>query len=313
MFYNPMFTISSLIIKFVVGRVNLPAIFKFLAPIFFNSARSLIRSEGLLPTLRVLFSINREIMRRGAIRNITSNPSLNPIVVSTLTNVLTGHWGELIANSDTINRNFKWYVTGLIITKFNSIIFYLFRVSVGIILSCLGIIFTTDLGVFGFLKTYASYVIDFVQDHTHLKFYTKVSKKVIKSVQKVQDVYVQAPTFKGVEDVSSNSYSLFGWFLLGSLITGAALIGIDYYFHDYITNVPFLGSISDMAHNSGTRISEGISKSYNYFKSFFVSQPPFDPDYRTPEITLPPTPHITPPSSPTGSDRTITPGNYSNP
>ena len=89
MLFSPLYHISSLIIKFIVRRVNLPSIFyEFSSPRrgFFLS-RSLIRSEGLIPPegIRTLRFINAEIGRGGTISAIITNHSLNPIVVGPIT------------------------------------------------------------------------------------------------------------------------------------------------------------------------------------------------------------------------------------
>nr|YP_010977176.1 hypothetical protein UYH48_mgp41 [Daedaleopsis confragosa]WNZ34381.1 hypothetical protein [Daedaleopsis confragosa] len=270
MIYNPIYHISSFIIRFVVRRVNLPNVFRFLATSYFAAARSLMRSEGLLPTLRVLNLINREVMRRGLLSNVTNNGSLKPVIVNTLTHSVLGNWGNIIENSNVITRNYKWYIMGLLLSRFTNIFLFFFRVSIGIILSSIGIVYTTDLGVFNFLRQYAYSVIDFVQDHSTLKFYSKTPIKIIKTAQKVKENYVNPPSFKGVEEVTSNSYSLLGLILIGVFISGIALISANYFYHEEIKNVSYIGSFVDTINN-------GISNSYNYVKSFFISKPPVDP------------------------------------
>ena len=133
MLFSPLYHISSLIIKFIVRRVNLPSIFMSLAPPrrgFFLS-RSLIRSEGLMPTIRTLRFINAEIGRGGTISAIISNHSLNPIVVGAVTRILFGSWSECLNNAKTINKTFKWFLLSIVLSKFSSVIYLLLRLLIG--------------------------------------------------------------------------------------------------------------------------------------------------------------------------------------
>ena len=135
MLFSPLYHISSLIIKFIVRRVNLPSIFyEFSSPRrgFFLS-RSLIRSEGLIPPegIRTLRFINAEIGRGGTISAIISNHSLNPIVVGAVTRILFGSWSECLNNAKTINKTFKWFLLSIVLSKFSSVIYLLLRLLIG--------------------------------------------------------------------------------------------------------------------------------------------------------------------------------------
>jgi hypothetical protein len=220
MLFNPIHHLSSMIIKFVVRRVNLPHIFLSLAPAFFSVARSLIRTEGFLPTIQTLNAINREIMRRGPLSDISANRRLNPVVVRALTNVLFGSWGDIIDNSKIINSKYKWYVLGLILSKFNTIIFYFIRIFIGLILSSIGILFSDTLSSIPYLKGYALSILNFIQDHSFFNFFSN-TKEVI-SKEQLEKSY---------------SYSFLGIIVLGLVgITAGLLVG-DFYFHDYISNI----------------------------------------------------------------------------
>ena len=73
LFYNPIYRISSFIIRIIVNRVNLPSFFSTIASQIFVSSRELIKSQGLYSTLYVLYNINREIQLGGNINNILNN------------------------------------------------------------------------------------------------------------------------------------------------------------------------------------------------------------------------------------------------
>ena len=91
MFFNPINYLSSLIIKYVVRKVNLPSLFTVIASNLFYVSRNMIRSNGFMPTIYVLYSLNREIMTGGNLNNLINNPRLNPVVVSSIITTLLPH------------------------------------------------------------------------------------------------------------------------------------------------------------------------------------------------------------------------------
>ena len=65
MFFNPINYLSSLIIKYVVRKVNLPSLFIGIASNLFYISKNMIRNNGFMPTIYVLYSLNREIQSGG--------------------------------------------------------------------------------------------------------------------------------------------------------------------------------------------------------------------------------------------------------
>ena len=279
MLFTPIYYISNLIIKFIVRRVNLPSTFLTLAPNLFFLSRSLIRSEGLLPTIRTLRFIKAEISRGGTISAIISNHRLNPIVVGAITRILYGSWSECLSNAKTINKTFKWFLLSIVLSKFSSVIYLLLRLLIGSILAALGILFSPDLASYSLLKDLSYHFIDFIQNHSPLKF--------ISTPSIVEDIE------ENFEEVipNNNSYSLFSFLFFGLIGGTLGLLVVNYYYHDFVSNIPVIGTFVD-----------SVSSGFNYVKSYFyggniTEQSPIEV-IRTEVISR---------SSSVGSDLTITP------
>ena len=281
MLFSPLYHISSLIIKFIVRRVNLPSIFMSLAPNLFFLSRSLIRSEGLMPTIRTLRFINAEIGRGGTISAIISNHSLNPIVVGAVTRILFGSWSECLNNAKTINKTFKWFLLSIVLSKFSSVIYLLLRLLIGSILAALGILFSPDLASYSLLKDLSYNFIDFIQNHSPLKFISTPS--IVEDIEE---------TFEEVIP-NNNSYSLFSFLFFGLIGGTLGLLVVNYYYHDFVSNIPLIGTFVD-----------SITSGFNYVKSYLYGgniteqSPPGGEVIRAEVISR---------SSSGGSDITITP------
>ena len=155
LFYNPIYRISSFIIRIIVNRVNLPSFFSTIASQIFVSSRELIKSQGLYSTLYVLYNINREIQLGGNINNILNNNNLNPVVVNTLYSIISPHWKNCIKYGYTINKNFKLYILGIVLSNFTKIFYNISKFIIGLILSSLGFIYS-DLSIsYPYLKELA--------------------------------------------------------------------------------------------------------------------------------------------------------------
>ena len=86
--------------------MKLPTLFIGLSVHFFMTVKSLFRNNGYISTLLVLNRINREIQNRGNINNLINSPGLNPIIVNTLSSILSPHWSSCLKYSDQINNKF---------------------------------------------------------------------------------------------------------------------------------------------------------------------------------------------------------------
>ena len=297
MLFTPIYYISNLIIKFIVRRVNLPSTFLTLAPNLFFLSRSLIRSEGLLPTIRTLRFIKAEISRGGTISAIISNHRLNPIVVGAITRILYGSWSECLSNAKTINKTFKWFLLSIVLSKFSSVIYLLLRLLIGSILAALGIFFSPDLASYSLLKDLSYHFIEFIQNHSPLKFISASSIEGPDLLQGSAEVEEVIP--------NNNSYTLFSFLFFGLIGGTLGLIVVDYYYHDFVSNIPVVGTFADY-------INSGINYVYSYFNSgnqssvdsITPSGAPSAPSVAGEAISR---------SSSGGSDITITPNVFNSP
>ena len=170
MIFNPIYNLSSMIIRYIVKKVNLPIIFKSIAINLFNVSRHLIRTEGIIPTLSVLHSVNREIRNNGTLNSIVLNRRLNPAVSNAICNILFSNWGDCLAFSSVINKNFKWYLMGIVFSSFTTIFYYITRISIGAVISSLGILYSESLSSVSYLKSFSDYILELIEKHSNFRF-----------------------------------------------------------------------------------------------------------------------------------------------
>ena len=175
MFFNPINYLSSLIIKYVVRKVNLPSLFTVIASNLFYISKNMIRSNGFMPTIYVLYSLNREIQSGGNLNNLINNHRLNPAVVSSIITTLTprqlAHWNQCLQNAVKINSKFKWYILGIVLSTFPKFIFYILRLLLGLTLSSLGILYSDIFNAIPFFH-YSHIILSFIYSlNTFSKYY----------------------------------------------------------------------------------------------------------------------------------------------
>nr|YP_009493068.1 hypothetical protein [Ganoderma tsugae]AWJ63863.1 hypothetical protein [Ganoderma tsugae] len=258
MMFNPIYHLSSVIIRIVVKKVNLPLIFTSIAINLFTVSRQLVRNHGFIPTLRVLFDVNRQIRLNGSLNSILLNSRLNPSIATIIHNTLTSNWRDCLSFSSIINKNFKWYILGLVVTCFNSISFYIAKFLFGLVLSSIGILFSESLSAISYLKDFSDYILTFVENHSNFKFYPE----------------------KGVsiKEDHLNAYAIFGIVILGLTGITVSLVLSDYYFHDFISKFPAVNTYIEFINNQSNNFSSWVS-------SFLKSPPSIDPIVRTPSIS----------------------------
>ena len=101
-----------------------------------------------------------------------------------------------------------------------------------------------------------------------------------------------------IPDNNNNTYSLLSFLIFGFIGGTLGLLVADYYYHDYVSNIPVIGSFVD-----------SITSGFNYVKSYFyggniTEQSPAPPDRGGWEVIRA---EVISRSSSGGSDITITP------
>ena len=228
LFYNPIYRISSFIIRIIVNRVNLPSFFSTIDSQIFVSSRELIKSQGLYSTLYVLYNINREIQLGGNINNILNNNNLNPVVVNTLLSIISPHWKNCIKYGYTINKNFKLYILGIVLSNFTKIFYNISKFIIGLILSSLGFIYS-DLSIsYPYLKELAYNFLNIIEDHSNLKFINKID--INNEIDKISTIDNHSINNHedSINNNSKNGYNILSLLLLGLFGFGVLVVSIDY-------------------------------------------------------------------------------------
>lgn len=109
MYFNPIYQLSGILVRFVVGRVNLPSLFSLLASNLLFVSRHLIRNQGLFPTIYGLYALNRTIQNGNPLTSFINNNRINPIVSSTIGSLVSNHWGDCLRYAPIINSSFYMY------------------------------------------------------------------------------------------------------------------------------------------------------------------------------------------------------------
>ena len=267
--------VSTMLLKFVVRRVNLPALFLKIAPQFFFVARNLISTVGFIPTMSALILINREIRNQGSIQNIINTiwHARYPLVFGRFFEVIAADWKQIIIYSASINKYAPLYWFGIILSSFLSKTFRLLKFSLGLIASSLGIFYSEIFSAGSLIKDLSKHFLSFVQDLTKIE--------LIKS-DSIWDLFSK----------DKNSYfSFLILFILGLLGFTGVLLFVDSSHPEVIEKVPALNTYLDFIKSLASNVSNWFQGTWNSNK---VPQPTpeeiemterhlrYDPNYTDP-------------------------------
>lgn len=299
MLFNPILKLSQMIITFIIRRSKLPSLFIGISTQLFIAAKNLFRSQGYFTTLFVLNRINREIQNRGNLQNIINYPGLNPIVVSMLTSILLPNWNYCLQYSDKINKYYKWYVFGMIISNFNNLIFKIIKLCVGLIFSSLGIIYSDFFASYSALKDLSINFLSLIEKYTNIRFYLSFSEENLLKNDENETININK-----LEDPNKISiFSVIGYLLTGILLFLLISIGIDVYIPHVFDNIPVLQPIIDSVHIIYTSI-------YDFIRSFYgtdIDPGKIEPENKPEGIKRSLSGESTTSNSSNDSDRTIKP------
>ena len=260
MYFNPIYQLSGILVRFVVGRVNLPSLFSLLASNLLFVSRHLIRNQGLFPTIYGLYALYRTIQNGNPLTSFINNNRINPIVSSTIGSLVSNHWGDCLRYAPIINSSFYMYACGIILSSFSSITYKVLGFTAGLICTSLGIVTNQTLCAVPFLKYLGMEVLDFFADHFNFKFFRSVSDEVIGNSPRGEPVVSIHPT--DYNDGKINPYMYIGIILLGLVGITASLVVADKMNHDFISHIPGVSSYV-----------EYINSSLNNIFQYFTSKP----------------------------------------
>lgn len=306
MFLRPIQTIFLLTFKLIFKTMRLLGISKNIPNIIiFNSFYSLFRglfsityllssTVGIAPTFQVLFNIRR-LLRRIAYRGlqpindfssvIAIHPNLNVQVLNSISNIFSPYWKECIKYPKLFYNLFNIFfvLNSLGLFKFIfKFIYFLSRITIGSIITTLGILWSESLQTITYLKDFAYFIKD------NLEYYF--------------DIII--PTLNTGKDIPNNTISttisLFGLFILNLVGVTTVLFIIEYFIPGFAINLvettratPIIGPIIENMANIFGYI-------YNNIQSFIINwfsgnNPPTGDNIPSPDIISR--------SSSTGSDR----------
>lgn len=229
----------------------------------FSATGFLVNTVGFFPTFRALLSI-RTILNRIASPMNRSNrapninisdipnhfPNVDRFVLNTFADILTPHWTDCIYYPKLFKRLFDIFIFfncfGLFGFTFR-IINTIFRLSIGTLLSTIGILWNESLLNISYLRDFAL----FIRDYVYLNFNFRIP--LLGTIRKLNP---------NIDPQDLESYttglSFVGFLLLGIVGITAVLCGTHYYAPEIVNQIPYIGNIVEL-------INTNIQSIYDYF------------------------------------------------
>lgn len=264
--FNPIYKLSSLIITIVVKRTKLPSLFIGLSTQLFYICKNLFRTQGYFSTLLVLNRIHREILNNGNLSNLINYTGLNPIVISTLSSILLPNWSYCLQYKDKINQYYKWYIFGMIFTNINRLIYGTIKITVGLIFSSLGILYSDIFSGYTLLKDLSNQFLSLIEDQTNLKFHEKIKLSNNNYIDPINKNISNSKILEETNDKIS-IFNFLGYIMIGFFLFGSFCICIDLYKPHTFDNIPVIQPFVD----SMRVLHIGL---FDYIESWFTPSNP---------------------------------------
>lgn len=252
MFLRPIQTIFLLTFKLIFKIItrlgiskNIPNIIIFNSfystfRVLFSTSNLLINTIGFLPTYQILRTIN-QLIRRVAYHGISPSsintnilslqtlyPNLNNYPVEIITEAIRIYWKDCLKYPKLFSR---LYTIFLIFNSFTGIrlfvkpIYFIFRLSIGSIISTLGILWSESLQSISFLKNFAYFIRD------NLEYYFDINIPTLNT------------SINNPQNDRNEIIFYFGVFILGVL--GIISIGCftEVFIPNSISKIPYFGDL----------------------------------------------------------------------
>lgn len=184
---NPLRIISLFIIKTAIKFIRIPnpvmiATFNSLFTGLILGSFRMARVNGVIPTVRVLWNLRR-VLRNPDLTSfeqvrqvLINNPHVNSSVMNgILTFIVTdlkkcfGLEGVRTPLNKIFTLFFALFTSSISIFTFKPLLYWLTRVSAGVIFTTCGVLWNESLSTITFLKDYALFVKELVENNTHFK------------------------------------------------------------------------------------------------------------------------------------------------
>lgn len=268
------------------SAATVPAIAFF--SLLFTTTQALYSSIGILPTLRVLNRIRTFILSPSALQHLNSglrlileatNLSRTQItyVIKSLAPLLT----ECLKFPAKFKKGFTIFNFFLVLSLLGPFTGFLFRTTLGLVLSSMGIVWSESLSSITMLKDISIQVLSSLESWSGLRIPGVGS---ISNASSASGADVSLPS--GVEGKEGFLFSFLGIILLGFVLSLFGIGTIEYFYPDTFHNVPVLGSLIDL-----------VKDIYHIFYNVFTA--PEANGVRQPRVRLPNPEDLALPSTPT--------------
>lgn len=260
---NPVQFLSSIVIKMLIKRFNLPNTLLSLFTVLYHTSYKLIRSHGIYQVFKLLFDIKKFVgSYRGdpaiayvALRQFLGNRH-SPVLIHSFLSEIIPYLSSCLPVEGTVYVLFNYFFVGLFTTVLKPVIKYSFKVSLGLILGSLGIVWNESLSSISYLKEFSVYILDTIESYSNFRFpkLNLPSHTTTVSVQdfnkpKINTIPVDFTPEDSEYESGVNKTSYFFSFLGVALLGITASIGIlmitDHYAHETVQNIPLLHTITD--------------------------------------------------------------------
>jgi hypothetical protein len=171
MLQNPIQRISLFFIKRLVRRFNAPQAFINLFKVLISTTPPIVSAFGILPVARVLWNL-RFFIRQGY-ENINNlhilNPLLNTYVVNNIIQPILPYYKECIKYPKIFTSLYYYYLIIISFSFFKPVIFKLFRWSLGLILTSIGVLWNDSIQGISFLKDASLYIVQLLESYSYIK------------------------------------------------------------------------------------------------------------------------------------------------
>lgn len=298
--FNPIMTLSTMLVKFVVRRINLPSLFIELSKDFLYLARSFVINFGLFPTLAAARIIQLHMIQGTSRRNFPSSiPGVPSVIAQPMLALIQPYWGDCLANATKMSPYFRLMRIAIFLSSFGGIITSFIRILFGLFISLFGISFCPD-GLFYFSDFFKPIFRGILRAFNFVSDVPSVSQPINQPLP----VVVNTPSGIQPTEASMNYVS---WSMLGMLLGGFVLssIGIGIVQHNFplfFDHIPFIGEyITNYGHHVNT-VEHTIWRWLGFNSNGSYNPGDRDADVNSSSLGItPPSPSSFGDASPTGS------------
>ena len=284
---NPVQFLASHAIKILIRRFNLPNTLLSLFTVLYHTSYRLIRSHGIYQVFKLLFDIKKFVgTYRGdpatayvALREFLGDRH-SPLLIHSFIREIIPYLHSCLPVDGTVYVVFNYFFVGLFTTVLKPVIKYSFKVSLGLILGSLGIIWNESLSSITYLKDFSVYILDTIESYSNFRF-PKINLPSHTTTVSVQDFSKPkittntipvdfTPVPEGLDSdyesgVNKTSYifSFLGVALLGITASIGILIITDHYAHETVQNVPLLHTITESVYSIWDSVTNYFSTNVN--------------------------------------------------